>query len=241
MFTQISSSQAGILGTSWRLAVRLRTQLALVLPVAVSLLFARDSRALQPLPGRQCIVTPFVEVAREARLDSWTARLSPIVVTNLTTHETAPVRLYTMDGAVDPSARQEFERIAAKYTEPHALSERLEQLVFKAAYHFGGASVQIVSGWRSHARRHTMGEALDFKLQGVYPGALAAYLRGLALVGVGIYTHPQTQFVHLDVREQSYHWVDASPPGIPWRERPLPNPHRDERDAQWTPENDLPQ
>jgi uncharacterized protein YcbK (DUF882 family) len=240
MFRPISS-QAGVFVMSWRLAVRLRAQLALVLPVAVSLFFARDSRALQPLPGRQCIVTPFVEMAREARFDSWGARLSPIVVTNLTTHETSPLRLYTMDGTVDPAARQEFERIASKYTEPHALSERLEQLVFKAAYHFGGAAVQIVSGWRSHARRHTRGEALDFKLQGVYPGALAAYLRSLPLVGVGIYTHPQTQFVHLDVREQSYHWVDASPPGITWRERPLTNPRRDERDAQWAPENDLPQ
>jgi uncharacterized protein YcbK (DUF882 family) len=240
MFTQTSSSQAGAFVVSWRLAVRLRAQLALVVPVALSLFFARDSRALRPLPGRQCIVTPFVEAARSARLDSWTAKLSPVVVTNLTTHETTPLRLYTMDGAVDPAARQEFERIASKYAEPHALSERLEQLVFKAAYHFGGASVQIVSGWRSHARRHSSGEALDFKLQGVYAGALAAYLRGLPLVGVGIYTHPQTQFVHLDVREQSYHWIDASPPGISWRERPLANPRRDERDAQWTPENDLP-
>ena len=239
MFTSISS-HPGVLVTGWRQAVRLRAQLALVLPVAVSLFFARDSRALQALPGRQCIVTPFVEAAREARLDSWTARLSPIVVTNLTTHETGALRLYAMDGTVDPAAREEFERIAAKHTEPHPLSERLEQLVFKAAYHFGGASVQIVSGWRSHARRHSSGEALDFKLQGVYPGALAAYLRSLPLVGVGIYTHPKTQFVHLDVREQSYHWIDASPPGITWRERPLPNPRRDERDAEWAPENDLP-
>ena len=158
----------------------------------------------------------------------------------MATHETAHLRLYTGAGSIDEAARRDFERIADRDPEPHALAERLEQLVFKASYHFGGAAVHIVSGWRRHARRHTNGEALDFKLEGVYSATLAAYLRGLPHVGVGVYTHPQTGFVHLDVRDQSYHWVDASPPGITWRERPLPNPRGLVRDADWRPEADLP-
>ena len=44
--------------------------------------------------------------------------------------------------------------------------------------------------------------------------------------GVGIYTNPRTQFVHLDVRDQSYHWVDASPPGVKWHEAQLRDPRR---------------
>ena len=59
-------------------------------------------------------------------------------------------------------------------------------------------------------------------------------------MGVGIYTHPRTRYVHLDVREQSYHWLDASPPGITWKERALWDPKLVERDAAWTPEADLP-
>ena len=41
---------------------------------------------------------------------------------------------------------------------------------------------------------------------------VAAYLRGVPRVGVGLYTHPRTRWVHLDVRDRSYHWADATPP-----------------------------
>ncbi len=70
--------------------------------------------------------------------------------------------------------------------------------------------------------------------------ALAAYLRTGARVGVGVYTHPRTQFVHLDVREASYHWTDASPPGVSWRETRLGDRSAPARDAAYRPERDLP-
>jgi hypothetical protein len=141
---------------------------------------------------------------------------------------------------VDVGARDAFERIAGSQSEPHPLAVRLEQLIVKAAYHFKGARVLIVSAWRPGAGRHTTGDALDFKLQGVRAAQLAAYLRGLPRAGVGVYTHPRTQFVHLDVREPSYHWIDASPPGVKWREARLRDPAVTRRDASWTPEMDLP-
>jgi uncharacterized protein YcbK (DUF882 family) len=150
------------------------------------------------------------------------------------------VRLYTRDGEVDEVQRARFEQAVARDGEPHVLEERLERLVVKAAYHFGGAHVVVVSGWREHAGRHTTGEALDFKLEGVTAAQVAAYLRGLSRVGVGIYTHPRTQYVHLDVREPSYHWLDGSPPGVTWKERQLRDPGQTKRDASWSPEDDLP-
>jgi uncharacterized protein YcbK (DUF882 family) len=209
--------------------------------VTLSLLFARDATANGVVEGSSCVTTPFEVAARDTRIDSWATRLPAIDVKNVVTKESASLRLYAPTGAVDDDARTEFERVATgKDCEQHPLAERLEQLVFKAAYHFGGARVAIVSGWRDHAGRHTKGEALDFKLDGVYAPRLAAYLRGLPRVGVGIYTHPRTQFVHLDVRDQSYHWIDASPPGVKWRERQLRDPHPEKRDATWTPESDLP-
>jgi hypothetical protein len=116
----------------------------------------------------------------------------------------------------------------------------VEQLVFKAAHHFGASHVVIVSGWREHGGRHTRGEAVDFRVDGVYAAKVAAYLRSLPRVGVGIYTHPNTQFVHVDVREPSYAWVDASPPGVHGWERQLGVPHADKRDAAYQPEMDLP-
>jgi hypothetical protein len=59
-------------------------------------------------------------------------------------------------------------------------------------------------------------------------------------VGVGIYTNAKTHYVHLDVRDRSYHWLDASPPGVTWREALLPDPSQQKRDSSYTPESDLP-
>ena len=178
--------------------------------------------------------------ARDARSASWAGALVPIDVTSVATGDTASIRLYDLDGEIDEVARMHLEHVIARDGEQHALEVRLEQLVVKAAHHFRDAHVLVVSGWREHAGRHTTGEALDFKLEGVPAAALASYLRGLARVGVGIYTHPRTQYVHLDVREPSYHWLDGSPPGVTWKERQLRDPGQVKRDASWTPEGDLP-
>ncbi len=178
-----------------------------------------------------------------ARVASWAKRLVPIEMTNVTTRARADVRLYADDGSIDDDARGTFERVAAPgpdETDAHPLALRLEQLVVKAAYHFQRTRVLVVSGFRPNAGRHGTGEALDFKLDGVSASRLAAYLRGLPRVGVGVYTHPRTQFVHLDVRDPSYHWIDASPPGVKWHEGMLRDPSAEKRDASWTAEMDLP-
>jgi len=60
-------------------------------------------------------------------------------------------------------------------------------------------------------------------------------------VGVGIYTHPKTQFVHLDVREHSFHWLDASPPRRHWRERNISGKGLDALDSKYTPKDDWPE
>jgi uncharacterized protein YcbK (DUF882 family) len=218
----------------------LRSHLGPLLLVPVTLFFARDTTAHKVAPRKNSLTTAFGAAPRQERLDSWAVRLPSIAVKNVATRESVRLRLYAATGAIDDAARTEFERIAARDCEPHALAERLEQLVFKAAYHFGAERIDIVSGWRDRARKHTSGEALDFSLPGVLPHALAAYLRSQGRVGVGIYTHPNTQFVHLDVRDQSYHWVDSSAPGGRPRERWLRDPQAETRDASWAPWNDLP-
>jgi hypothetical protein len=209
----------------------------LSLPV---LLFARDVPARGSVPAATGVETPMAAAARGTRTASWAEALAPLDVTSVHDGSSCSLRLYTPDGEVDEVARMRFEHVVARDGEQHVLEARLEQLVVKAAYHFGGAHIRVVSGWREHAGRHGTGEALDFKLDGVPAARLAAYLRTLPRAGVGIYTHPRTQFVHLDVREPSYHWIDASPPGIRWKERGLRDPGRAKRDASWTPECDLP-
>jgi hypothetical protein len=194
----------------------------------------------------------------------WAQKLAPLLFRDRNTLADVQVRLYRDDGSLDEAAANELTRVlwAAKVDEgaagrsngaprpkpqddetPH-VSRRLLQLVVKAAAHFDAHEVEVISSHRGSARkgsRHRTGEAIDFVFSGIAPKALAELLRTYAKVGVGVYVHPRSQFVHLDVREQSYHWIDGSPPGRSWREHPLPDPTAAARDAAHEPAQDLPQ
>jgi uncharacterized protein YcbK (DUF882 family) len=208
--------------------------------VLAAFAIARDAPADPLREPHPCIETSLIATTPPIRVQHWAGALEPVEVESVSTHERASIRLYASDGSVDAKARETFEQIVGSTGEVRPLAVRLEQLVVKAAYHFNRARVLVVSGWRPHAGRHSLGDAVDFKLEGVRPALLAAYLRHLPRAGVGVYTHPRTQFVHLDVREPSYHWIDASPPGVKWPEAHLRDPTMAQRDASWTPEMDLP-
>jgi hypothetical protein len=209
--------------------------------VGAALVVARDAPARTVRGSNAIVVEPAVTAAPPpSRTAAWAVALPPVEVTSGTTRETASIRLYGDDGEIDDGARTAFERIAAGKEGPRPLAPRVEQLLVRAAYHFGVAPVTIVSAFRERAGRHGTGEAIDFKLHGVSARALAAYLRSTPRAGVGVYTNPRTQFVHLDVRDQSYHWVDASPPGVHWHEGRIGDPGAEKRDASWTREMDLP-
>ena len=176
----------------------------------------------------------------------WARTLEPVVVLNRNTNARGNVRLYDDHGVLDRGEARSFMRIAgAAKAEPdddERLDLRVVQLAVRASYHFGGAQISIVSATRPGARgKHGSGEALDFALEGVKAPALAAYLRGTPRAGVGIYTHPKTQYVHLDVREHSYHWIDGSPPGVTWREQLLADPRQAARDGSYAAAMDLPE
>jgi hypothetical protein len=184
--------------------------------------------------------------------EPWAVSLAPIAVLNRNTNARGAIRLYDAHGVLDRGEARAFMRIAGS-TKPelstaHAgddderLDLRVVQLAIRAAHHFGGASIAIISATRAGARgKHGTGEALDFALDGVKASVLAAYLRGTPRAGIGIYTHPRTQYVHLDVREHSYHWIDGSPPGVTWREQLLSDPKQEKRDASWSASMDLPE
>lgn len=175
---------------------------------------------------------------------AWVTTLAPLRFFNTRTLVSDTVRLYADDGSLDEGAASAIDRvIAERDAEPRPLDRRVLRLVVKAAAHFRAREVLVVSTFRDGARkgsRHKSGQAMDFSLAGVSAAKLAAYLRGLARVGVGVYTHRRTQFVHLDAREESYHWIDASPPGVSWRESKLTDRGAPARDAAYDPSQDLP-
>ncbi len=74
--------------------------------------------------------------------------------------------------------------------------------------------IHIVSGYRSKERktsRHRHGKAVDFRVEGVDPKEVWEYCKRFDRVGIGYY--PNSKFVHLDVRDKSYYWIDESGPG----------------------------
>lgn len=160
------------------------------------------------------------------------------------------VRLYADDGSVDEHAASAIDEALADVRvpgKPHvvAIDRRLLQLVVKVATHFGATQVDVVSAYRKPGRtsegHHAKGRALDFRLPDVSAKELATYLRAQPRVGVGQYIHPRTQYVHLDVREVSYHWLDGTGPhraGGEWRLATMGLPRLD---ASYSPELDLPE
>ncbi|MCA9582495.1 MAG: DUF882 domain-containing protein [Myxococcales bacterium] len=94
------------------------------------------------------------------------------------------------------------------------LDARLLTRLDRIAKQWPGHPIQIVSGYRPKARkgsRHRHGEALDIRVEGVSKEDLVAFLKTIPGTGVGYY--PNSVLTHVDVREQSYAWVDRSGPG----------------------------
>lgn len=197
----------------------------------------RNARIVDTPPPR-----PLVPEATRAAA-GWATTLPAVDVRMRNTGAQDKIRLYADDGSIDPAAARAFMKVAASVKDANEpLPRRLVQLVFRASYHFNAAPVVIVSATRKGAHgKHGSGEAIDFQLEGVRAATLAAWLRGLPRAGVGIYTNPKTQYVHLDVREHSYHWIDASPPGVTWREKLLPDPKQAARDASYDASGDMPE
>jgi len=176
--------------------------------------------------------------------------LPAVVFNNQNTRERASIALYDAEGHVDEAAAAELDELLCDTRNPKerattTLDRRTLQLAVRAALHFHVTEIDVVSAYRKPGRRregpHANGKAIDFKLPGVPARLLAAYLRTLPRVGVGVYTHPRTSFVHLDDREHSFHWLDASPPGRTWREMSIGDASLPKRDAAYRRADDWPE
>jgi uncharacterized protein YcbK (DUF882 family) len=178
------------------------------------------------------------------------AALPPMRFSNQNTQQVEEVELYDAQGHVNEAAAARLDALLCDTRDPKAyatltLDRRTLQLAVRAALHFHAREVQVISAYRKPGRRreglHASGKAIDFKLPNVPARTLAAYLRTLARVGVGVYTHPKTSYVHLDDREHSFYWLDASPPGRTWRELSIADAALPKRDAAYARANDWPE
>ncbi|MDQ2642781.1 MAG: DUF882 domain-containing protein [Myxococcota bacterium] len=178
------------------------------------------------------------------------ASLPALEIYFVNTRRSEKLRLYDAFGQVDEAAAKKLDELLGDTHErKHYVTTRLDrrtlQLLFRAAYHFQAGRVEVISAYRKPGRKrqgyHGTGQAIDFKLDGVPAAKLASYLRTLPRAGVGIYTHPRTQFVHLDSRQTSFHWLDGSPPGRSWRERSIGGKGLPQQDAVYSRRLDWPE
>jgi uncharacterized protein YcbK (DUF882 family) len=135
--------------------------------------------------------------------------------------ETLRVRLFNSAGKPDAKARARVARFLRdrdndEATRPHT---RLLRMLAYVADHFNGRTIVVVSAYRSEkngnggSSRHSSGEAIDIRVDGVPNEALRDYCLTLSKVGVGYY--PRSSFVHVDIRSKAVYWVDWSRPGEP--------------------------
>jgi len=123
----------------------------------------------------------------------------------------------------------------------HPIEPRLLDVVYQIQTHFAAQEVRIVSAYRTPHRstsNHGRGRAIDLVVPGVSDEDVAKFARELGFVGVGVY--PTSGFVHIDVRERSYFWVDASGPGARNRERGILGDLAKKSDAQALARGDKP-
>ncbi len=91
--------------------------------------------------------------------------------------------------------------------------ERLLTQLYQVQQSFD-APIDIVSGYRHNARktsRHFRGYAVDFRVKGVAVKRVWETCKRFKNTGCGYY--PKSGFIHMDVRDKSYSWIDVSGPG----------------------------
>lgn len=97
----------------------------------------------------------------------------------------------------------------------HPIEPHLLDSVYRIAKNFSAQEIRVISGYRTpkpntHSN-HGRGRAMDMIVPGATDEDVAKFAREAGFSGVGVY--PVSGFVHVDVRERSYFWVDTSGPG----------------------------
>lgn len=162
-------------------------------------------------------------VPREEIANVEGAQLPPLVIAPVNGGERVSLTPDREDGGFSQEELMHAARVftPAARSNPHPIAPRLLDLVYRAMRHFNAPLVHMVSGYRADraGSRHTQGRAMDLVIPGVSNDELAAYVRGFGFVGVGVY--PKSGFVHLDVRDASFFWIDESLPDERCRTQPV--------------------
>ena len=130
----------------------------------------------------------------------------------------ADVSLFNDDGSYDVDALRELDHVLrCKRTDVEKpIDPRLYVILSHIYDHFGGKTIDIVSGFRNQRRMtsfHYRASASDIRIAGVAPKKIRAFAETLDAGGMGIGLYPRSLFVHVDVRPlPSFRWIDNARP-----------------------------
>jgi uncharacterized protein YcbK (DUF882 family) len=147
-----------------------------------------------------------------------------LVLASINTQEHVTLTALGPSGGWSP---RDLDRAAHVLREPssgneHPIEPRLLDAVYRIQTHFAAQEIRFISGYRTPAAlgrgsNHGRGRAMDIIVPGATDDDVAKLARDMGFMGVGVY--PTSGFVHVDVRDRSYFWVDSSGPGRRNRER----------------------
>ena len=131
-------------------------------------------------------------------------------------NKSANLRLISNAGKVNQRSRRILSKLAGprkKNARVKLFHPRLIHMLQRVAERYPGRTIELVSGYRPRKKggpltRHSVGRAVDFRVQGVDRKELYNFIRELPKVGAGYY--PKSVFVHMDVRDETGTWTDYS-------------------------------
>lgn len=133
--------------------------------------------------------------------------------------ERVQIQLYDEYGRMRLQGIVEASRIMRDFRSGivRSINPRLLAMLYLVGQYFD-SEIEIISGYRirgvnaSRGSRHGSGEAVDFRIQGVSLREITNYTEStFANLGMGIY--PNSGFVHMDTRKQTFYWSDTSRSG----------------------------
>jgi uncharacterized protein YcbK (DUF882 family) len=139
-----------------------------------------------------------------------------LVLSALNFTETVAIPALTDRGGFRP---EDLDRAAHVLRDHHSGNEhpvdpRTLDLAYRLQVHFKAPELRIISGYRTprpgNNSNHGKGRAIDLVVPGATDEEVAKLAREQGFTGVGVY--PVSGFVHVDIRERSYFWVDTSGP-----------------------------